>query len=40
MATTVMRRVITVSKLRAINHQAIARRDAMLDGKETCVMKV
>ena len=40
MATIVMGRVVTVSKLYAINHQAIARMDVILGGKETCVMKV
>ena len=40
MATTVIRRVVTVSKLRAIKHQEFAREDVMLGGKETCVLKV
>ena len=40
MVLYVMRRVVIVSKLHAINHQTIARMDVILDGKETCVTKV
>ena len=40
MATTVIRRVVTVSKLRVIKHQEFARMDVMLGGMETCVLKV